>query len=77
MDVPVLGFLAQDLEKILPEVVQKWQISEDCKDARSVDYMRVVPVLVEAIKEQQQIIENQQSQINIISGQIQALISKL
>jgi len=68
--------LAQDLEKILPEVVQKWKLSGDCQDARSVDYMRVIPVLVEAMKEQQQIIENQQSQINIINSALQALINK-
>ena len=76
LNTPVLGFVAQDIEKVLPEIVQKWKLSGDCQDARSVDYMRVVPVLVEAMKEQQQIIENQQSQINIINDTLQTLINK-
>jgi len=75
LNTPILGFLAQDLEKILPEVVQQWKLSDDCQDARSVDYIRVIPVLVEAIKEQQHIIESQQSQINIISGALKTLIN--
>lgn len=53
LNIPVLGVVAQDLEKVIPEVVSKWHLSEDCKDARAVDYIRIIPVLIEAIKEQQ------------------------
>jgi hypothetical protein len=49
----ILGFIAQDVEKIIPEVVQNWNLSEDVQDARSLDYVRIIPVIVEAIKEQQ------------------------
>lgn len=41
-----IGFVAQDLEKILPEVV-----NTDAAGYKSVDYTKVVPLLVEAIKE--------------------------
>ncbi len=53
LNTPVLGVIAQDLEKIIPEVVSRWNLSDDCKDARAVDYIRIIPVLIEAIKEQQ------------------------
>jgi hypothetical protein len=41
-----IGFIAQDLEKIFPEMV-----FTDEKGFKSVDYARLTPVLVEAIKE--------------------------
>ncbi len=55
-----LGFLAQDVEKILPLVVNT---SNDSLNTKTVEYSSIVPVLVEAIKEQQAIIELQKSQI--------------
>lgn len=48
------GFIAQDIEKILPQVVST---ANDNNQTKSVAYGDVVPVLVEAIKEQQQQIE--------------------
>jgi hypothetical protein len=42
-----LGFLAQDVEKILPSVV----FHDDSLDMYSMAYNRIIPVLVEAIKE--------------------------
>jgi len=51
LNTPIIGVIAQDLEKVLPEVVSKWNLSEDCTDARAVDYIRIIPVLIEAIKE--------------------------
>ena len=53
-----LGFIAQDIEKILPEVVHT-----DENGFKSVDYSKVSAVLVEAIKEQQKIIEELQQRI--------------
>lgn len=47
-----IGFIAQDLEKIYPELVVT-----NKEGYKSVDYSRLTPILVEAIKEQQQIIE--------------------
>ena len=43
-----IGFIAQEIEKIFPEVV-----FTDKDGYKSVDYSRLTPVLVEAIKEQQ------------------------
>ncbi len=41
-----IGFIAQEIEKIFPEMVLT-----DSKGYKSVDYARLTPVLVEAIKE--------------------------
>lgn len=50
----LIGFLAQDVIEIIPEVV--WY-DEDA-DIYSMNYLRIIPILVEAIKEQQSQIEN-------------------
>ena len=53
-----LGFIAQEIEKIYPEVVMT-----DKDGYKSVDYSRLTPVLVEAIKELNAVIGNQSSVI--------------
>ena len=45
-DTKQIGFIAQEIEKIYPEVVMT-----DKDGYKSVDYSRLTPVLVEAIKE--------------------------
>jgi hypothetical protein len=53
-----IGFLAQEIEKEFPELVAKPKSeTEFC----SMDYTGIIPVLLEAIKEQQTQIENLQS----------------
>ena len=47
-----LGFAAQEVEKLFPELV-----ITDSRGYKSVDYGRLTPVLVEAIKEQQAMID--------------------
>jgi hypothetical protein len=46
------GVIAQEIEKVLPEVVK-----ERPDGSKSVAYMEIIPVLIEAIKEQQKEIE--------------------
>lgn len=53
-----IGFLAQEVEKILPELV-----TTDRNGVKSVAYANIVPVLVEAMKQQQAQITTQQKQI--------------
>jgi hypothetical protein len=52
------GVIAQEVELVLPEVV-----SEDNEGKKNVAYGNMIGLLIEAIKEQQQQIENQQKQI--------------
>ena len=66
-----LGFLAQDLQKVLNEVVKsKTTIDEHDPNAPLVDteylgvmYSDIIPVVVKAIQEQQDIIEDMKNQM--------------
>lgn len=58
-----LGFIAQEVEKVVPEVVQTEQTVEGYK---SVQYDKVVALLVEAIKEQQRQIDQLKKEIKKI-----------
>ena len=76
-----IGFLAQDLEEVLPQVVFT---ADDEMKTKSVAYADVVPVLVEAIKEQQGqieqqngLIESQQKQLNILKQELADLIKSI
>ncbi|MBC8232933.1 tail fiber domain-containing protein [bacterium] len=54
-----MGVIAQEVEAIFPEVV-----STDDEGYKSVAYNKLVAVLIEAIKEQQEVIEKQKSELN-------------
>ena len=56
-----VGFIAQEVEQVLPELVQTENTTEGYK---SVQYDKVVALLVEAIKEQQKQIESLKIQVN-------------
>jgi hypothetical protein len=56
-----IGFIAQDIEKTFPEVVMT-----DKDGYKSVDYSRLTPILVEAIKEQQKAIQELNEKINLL-----------
>jgi hypothetical protein len=59
-----LGFIAQEVEKIVPEIV----IKDKTKDEyRSVKYDKLVALLVEAIKEQQKQIDDLNEKVNKLS----------
>jgi hypothetical protein len=59
-----LGFIAQEVEKIVPEIV----IKDKTKDEyRSVKYDKLVALLVEAIKEQQKQIDSLKYKVNKLS----------
>ena len=50
-----IGFLAQDVQKVLPELVHT-----DDKGIMSIDYIGFIPILVESIKEMRNKIEEQE-----------------
>jgi hypothetical protein len=56
-----IGFLAQDIQKVLPELVQT-----DDKGVMSIDYIGFIPLIVESIKEMQATIEEQRKQIETL-----------
>ena len=63
-----IGFIAQEVEPFFPEA-----ISTDKDGYKSVAYSSIIPVLVEAIKEQQKIIEKQQNDINSLIQRVNTL----
>jgi len=67
-DEPQIGFIAQELVDVLPEVV-----SEDDNGYLNVDYSKLTPLLVEAIKEQQKQIDKQQNLIDELSERLRQL----
>jgi hypothetical protein len=92
-----IGFLAQELELVLPNLVEEVQIPTHnvtqvdkptkplkggekleptkptnipTEEIKAVNYIGVIPVLVEAIKEQQVLIERQQAQIQALQEKV-------
>ena len=58
-----IGLIAEDVGKVIPEVVA---YEKNGIDAKSVNYARLVSVLIEAVKDQQKQIEDLKSRINSI-----------
>jgi hypothetical protein len=67
-----LGFSAQEVQKIFPQLVKK-----DGKGYLAVNYTAIVPVLVEAIKEQQTVIDEKQKKIDDLQKDIIAIKKKI
>ena len=65
------GVVAQEVEKVLPEVVS------GPEGNKAVAYGNMVALTIEAIKEQQTIINNQQQEINDLKDMVSALMNKL
>lgn len=70
-----IGFIAQEMYNIIPEVVSKPK--DENTDLWSMDYEKLIPVLVNAIKEQQQQIDAQNELIKSQNVKLKALDDKL
>ena len=66
-----IGVIAQELEEVFPELVHT---ADD--GFKSVEYSTLAPILIEAIKEQQTIIDNQQKQIDELKRMVEELMKK-
>ncbi|MDD3876500.1 MAG: tail fiber domain-containing protein [Bacteroidales bacterium] len=69
-DLLNLGFIAQEVESIIPEAVRY----DELNDIYGMEYTAIIPVLVEGMKEQQSIIEQQNQKIDDLQTQINELI---
>ena len=56
--VKQVGFIAQDIEKLFPEIVHT-----DGNGYKSIDYSKITVILVEAVKEQQKMIDELRAEI--------------
>ena len=74
-----VGVIAQDIEKVLPQIVvlapfdmdtdkDGNKYSKSGENYKTVDYPKLIPLLIEAIKEQQETIINLQNRIEILEG---------
>lgn len=76
-----IGLSAQEVQAALPEVVKPAPFDCNSADGNSqsgqnyltVQYERIVPLLVQAIKDQQALIEQQQKQINELKDLVDGL----
>ena len=68
-----IGFIAQDLQHVLPYAVGGNPTDDAEESPMTVDYGRITPVLAAAIKEQQQLIENLTKQLDAQNKQLHAL----
>jgi trimeric autotransporter adhesin len=72
-----IGVIAEEVGAVVPEVVT---YEENGRDARGVDYSRLTALLIEATKEQQAMIDQEQQQIHVQQNEIkvqQARIDEL
>ena len=60
-----MGFIAQEVEAVLPQLV-----SENDEGVKSVNYLGVIPVLVNALKEQMHVTDNQAMRIEMLTEEL-------
>ena len=65
------GLLAQEVEKVLPELVKT-----DDKGMKSVNYIGLIPYMLEAVNEQHSVITTQQKQIEELKKLVTELLKK-
>ena len=66
------GFIAQEIEKIIPELV-----SEDSNGYKTVNYIGVIPVLTQAMQEQQKEIEQLKEENQKLNNTLQELLKRV
>lgn len=76
------GVKAQEIQKVIPDAVSlapfdqgdEPGVSKSGEHYLTVDYARIVPLLIEAIKEQQQIITSQENRLTILEAKLAKLV---
>ena len=66
-----IGVLAQEIQEVFPELV-----SEDDNEMLAVNYQGLVPVLINALKEQQTEIDTYRDEVSELKEIVQALVSR-
>ena len=72
------GFIAQEVEKIFPEIIMETNVIGEPDDIlyKTIRYQELIPHLTEAIKKQQELIENLNAKIEYLLNEIQTLKNK-
>ena len=61
------GVIAQNVETVFPELVK----TDKASGMKAVEYSNLVAPLIEAVKEQQKMIENQQKEIDLLKAEVE------
>jgi len=69
-----LGLIAQDVQKVLGEVVDT---GTDPTQTLGINYSEIVPVLIKGIQEQQQQIESTKQENTMLKSEVQSLKEKM
>lgn len=69
---PQYGFIAQELERVLPSFVHDTQFP-DQKTFKTINYTGLIPILVQGIQEQQDMINKQQEEINTLKSKLKEM----
>lgn len=64
-ETPQIGLMAQEVEQVFPQLVVTNQVGH-----KAVNYMGLIPVLVEAIKQQHALVQQQSAQIDRLEKMI-------
>jgi len=73
------GFVAQEVEDVLPELVSHSATTEMDgvqTELKGINYIQMIPVLTQALQEQQSLIDNQQAQIDELKSLVKTLTEK-
>jgi hypothetical protein len=72
--LPSVGMIAQEVEELLPELVFETERNtlegQESDKIKSLDYSKIVAVLIEAIKEQQTYIKEQDKRIDALENKV-------
>ena len=71
-----IGFVAQEIEKLFPEVVNKGGTNKAKDDYYTLNYGAIGPIAIQAIKEQQEMIETLKTQVAQMASRIDQLEAK-
>ena len=66
------GFIAQEVEKIMPELIHA-----DKDGYRSMNYTGIIPLLTKAVQEQQTEMEKQQKEIDQLKAQLEMIMKMM
>ncbi len=67
------GFMAQELQKVLPNLIS---IGDDDQNTLSINYTETIPIIIKAIQDQQEIINNQNQKIEKLTSLVEQLIAE-
>ncbi|UBM60841.1 tail fiber domain-containing protein [Marinilongibacter aquaticus] len=70
-----LGLIAQDVEKVLPNLINEIRFEDVNESYKTVEYESLISLLIQGFKEQQALIESQEAKIKKLESEVAAYAS--